>query len=207
MAGPFLRQHAAYQQRVLILLLDHVLLLPAQRKLALVAIKAIKKQNVPVLSGAGSSLCSRPFVSCRILSLLHGCCYLLEAICKRMSQNMLHRSPGLQSVDVEATGKQNTGSKESPDAAFERQSADFATNRTIIAAIAQGLQEGDHVEEVVAMATAGHAMAQHVLLLALCHACSQASGSGAMLKKQHCAALIYPAQQGHCRLVGTSLER
>jgi len=51
LAGPFLRQHAGYQQRVVVILLEHVLLLPGQRKLALAALKALKKQDIPALSG------------------------------------------------------------------------------------------------------------------------------------------------------------
>ncbi len=51
LAGPFLRQHANYQQRIIVLLLDHVIILPAQRKLSMAALKALKKQDVPELSG------------------------------------------------------------------------------------------------------------------------------------------------------------
>ncbi len=39
------------QQRIIVLLLDHVIILPAQRKLSMAALKALKKQDVPALSG------------------------------------------------------------------------------------------------------------------------------------------------------------
>jgi hypothetical protein len=51
LAGPFLRQHAEYQARVVVLLLDHVLAQPHTRKLSLAALKALKKQDMPLLSG------------------------------------------------------------------------------------------------------------------------------------------------------------
>lgn len=47
--------------------------------------------------------------------------------------------------------------------------------------MAQGLLGNDEVQEdVIALATADHANAQHVLLLALCHACSQTQERGAL---------------------------
>ena len=52
LAGPFLRQHDAFRHQVMALLLGHALLLPATRKLALVALKALKRHNLPPLSGA-----------------------------------------------------------------------------------------------------------------------------------------------------------
>lgn len=51
LAGDFLRQHPVFQQRIIVLLLDHVIILPAQRKLSIAALKALKKQDVPELSG------------------------------------------------------------------------------------------------------------------------------------------------------------
>jgi hypothetical protein len=52
LAGPFLQRNEPYRARVSALLLDHVLLLPATRKLSLAALKALKKQASSPLAGA-----------------------------------------------------------------------------------------------------------------------------------------------------------
>lgn len=64
------------------------------------------------------------------------------------------------------------------DAASDNANADYEHNRKVIAAIAHGLQGHRDAEGVIALATAGHEAAQHVLLLALCHACSEAAEKG-----------------------------
>lgn len=56
LGGSFLQQHEEYCTPVAALLLGHVLLLPGSRKLALIALKALKRQSMPPLTGDGCHL-------------------------------------------------------------------------------------------------------------------------------------------------------
>ena len=117
---------------------------------------------------------------------------------------------GLESVEVESVGEKSPSSKESVTKALQKPGDDLPTNRSIIAAIAKGLQDSSHVEDIVTMASAGHANAQHVLLLALCHACSQAAEPGTQLKYHPRNASLASSLQGYCfsaeRVTSTRIE-
>ena len=173
LAGPFLRQHAIYQQRIIVLLLDHVIILPAQRKLSMAALKALKKQDVPELSGNSRPQSVLLFSSKR----LHFLATLSAIIFCIAPQRLLFA--GLQDVDAELPDKSPL---KPAGAASDSSIADYAHNKKIIAAIAHGLQGHRDAEGVVALATAGHEAAQHVLLLALCHVCSEAAEKGVKLR-------------------------
>lgn len=80
---------------------------------------------------------------------------------------------GLGSVEVAAGGQ---GAEDAaPDGEAQgrsRAEADCQTNRAVIAAVSQGLAAGDEAEQQLqGLAEAAGAPEQHVLLLALCHAC------------------------------------
>ena len=99
---------------------------------------------------------------------------------------------GLASVEVASGGQ---GAEDTaPDGEAQVHSkaeADCQTNRAVIAAISQGCAAGGAAEQLRSLAEATGVAGQHVLLLALCHACASGrakesgAASGACLLRSH----------------------
>lgn len=81
---------------------------------------------------------------------------------------------GLASVEVAPAGQGGEDSAPEGEAqARSRGEADCQTNRAVIAAISQGFAAGGEAEQQLqVLAEAAGVPGQHVLLLALCHACA-----------------------------------